>query len=304
MQKKLRTFFFSVIFFICIYFLSSCTKTITVTPPPYPGKVSIQSMLEPDSVPVVYFNRTVPYFDKKINFADLVIHNAVVKISDGSSIDLLNLDSIYNRIYCEYDYFYKGVIPIQPNKTYTLTITKGTDSYSATASTVNLSKSVIDSVSYTSSYKDLYGEHEGVIVYFKGAAGQTHYYRYEMDRYVDTATKKAEVKIASPCLGHDSVAVQELGRSVYSDAGQSGQQLKIVIEPAYSHNARTKGFIRVQSIDKNAYDFFDQLDKQKLSQFNPFVEPVFLRDGQFGSKAIGYFSAMIKSNAVLYTFPE
>lgn len=30
-----------------------------------------------------------------------------------------------------------------------------------------------------------------------------------------------------------------------------------------------------------------------MAQFNPFVEPVFLRDGQFGSKAVGYFSAMV-----------
>lgn len=286
-----------------IIFFSSCQKTITVTPPPYTEKVSIQSMLEPDSIPIVYFNKTVPYFDKKISFADLVIRNATVKISDGSSADVLTLDSAYDRIYCEYNYFYKGTVPVQLNKNYALTIVNGTESYTATASTFNLSKAVIDSVSYTSSYKDLYGEHEGVIIYFKGAA-QTNYFRYEMDRYVDTATKKAEVKIASSCLGRDSIAVQELGRSVYKDAGQPGSEVKIVIEPAYSHQAGTKGLIRIQSIDKNAYDFFDQLDKQKLSQFNPFVEPVFLREGQFGSRAIGYFSAMIKSDAVVYVYPE
>lgn len=50
--------------------------------------------------------------------------------------------------------------------------------------------------------------------------------------------------------------------------------------------------------------FFDQLEKQKVAQLNPFVEPVFLRDGQFGSKAIGYFSAMNKSNPVTFIYPE
>lgn len=84
----------------------------------------------------------------------------------------------------------------------------------------------------------------------------------------------------------------------------TGQQIKMVIEPAYSHKTGTKGIVYVQSIDKNAYDFFDQLDRQKLAQFNPFVEPVFLQDGQFGSKAVGYFSAKKNSAPVTFIFPE
>ena len=111
----------------------------------------------------------------------------------------------------------------------------------------------------------------------------------------------------SACLDKtrkDSALVHELGRSVYTDLGQTGKQIKIVIEPAYTHKQGTKGIVFIQTIGKDAYDFFDQLDKQKLAQFNPFVEPVFLRDGQFGSRAIGYFSAMVKSNPVSYLFPE
>lgn len=282
----------------------SCEKTITITAPSYSGKVSIQSMLEPDSVPIVYFNRTVPYFDKKVSFADLVIRNASVKISNGTSVDVLLLDSVYDRIYCQYNYYFKGYTAVQLNKTYTLTITYGADTYTATASTGNLSKATIDSTSFTPVFKDLYGEHEGVIVYFKDVPGQTDYYRYEMVRYVDTTTKRASEKIVSLCLGRDSVKMDEIGRSVYSDVGQNGLELKIVIEPAYSHKPGTKGLIYIQTIDKNAFDFFDQLDKQKLAQFNPFVEPVFLRDGQFGSKAVGYFSAMVKSDPVTYVYPE
>lgn len=286
------------------FLFSSCEKTITISPPAYKSRVSIQSMLEPDSLPIVYFNKTVPYFDSKVNFADLIIRNASVKISDGTSTDILAIDSVYDRIYCEYNYYYKGSQPVQPNKTYTLTIINGADTYSATASTSNQSKVSIDSTSYITNYKDLYGEHEGVAVYFTDVPAQTNYYRYEMGRYIDTTTKKAEVKIVSPCLGRDSVKVQEIGRSVYNDAGQNGLQIKIVVEPAYSHHPGTKGIIYVQSIDKNAFEFFDQLDKQKLAQFNPFVEPVFLRDGQFGSKAVGYFSAMIKSYPIIYFYPE
>lgn len=299
-----NVFLYTIVILSSSVMFFSCEKTITITPPPYTGKVSIQSMLEPDSIPIVYFNRTVPYFDKKVSFADLVVRNAIVKISDGLNTDILKLDSSYDKIYCQYNYYYKGALPVQINKTYTLTILSGTDNYTASASTSNLSKAAIDSTSFTPVFKDLYGEHEGVIVYFKDIPSQTDYYRYEMERYVDTATKLASQKIASVCLGRDSIKVHELGRSVYNDIGQNGQQFKIVIEPAYSHKPGTKGLVFIQTIDKNAFDFFDQLDKQKLAQFNPFVEPVFLRDGQFGSKAIGYFSAMVKSNPVVYIYPE
>jgi hypothetical protein len=159
-------------------------------------------------------------------------------------------------------------------------------------------------VGYTPNYKDLYGEHEGVLVYFKDNAAQVNYYRYEMVRYVDTSTKQAESPLPRACLGKDSILVHETGRSVYAGKGLKGQQIIIAVEPAYSHTAGTKGWVYVQSIDKNAADFFDQLDRQKLSQYNPFVEPVFLKDGQFGSKAIGYFSVKKNSPPYLFYYPQ
>ena len=285
----------------------SCEKVITIKPPTYLGKVSIQGMLEPDSLPIIYFNRTVPYFGKDVVLGALAIRNAVVKITSSSGTDILRFDSVFSKTYCQYDYYYKGTGSIKLNQTYTLTIINGTDTYSAIAST-NLSKATIDSTSFTPAFKDLYGEHEGVIVYFRDLPSQVNYYRYEMVRYVDTSTQQAGPKLpASSCLDRtrkDSTLVHELGRSVYSDQGQPGQQIKIVIEPAYTHKDGTKGIIYIQTIDKIAFDFFDQLDKQKLAEFNPFVEPLFLRDGQFGNKAIGYFSAMVKSNPVLYIFTE
>ena len=116
-----------------------------------------------------------------------------------------------------------------------LTVIKGADTYTATTSTA-LSKAVIDSTSITHSFNNLYGENEGVIVWFKDLSSQVNYYRYEMVKYVDTSTQLAGLKLpASACLARDrkdSVLVHELGRSLYSDFGQAGQQIKIVIEPA------------------------------------------------------------------------
>jgi leucyl-tRNA synthetase len=282
----------------------SCEKVITIAPPSYQSVPSIQCMLEPDSLPVVYFNKTVPYFDPRITFGELVIRGATIKISDGAVTDVLKLDSVYDRLYCQYNYYYKGMQPVQLNRNYTLSIVNGTEVYTASASTADLSKTTIDSTTYVKHFSDLYGDHEGVVVYFKDVQQQTNYYRYEMDRFVDTTVKQANLNSVSACLGKDSVYIKEIGRSVYSDQGQPGQQIKIVVEPAYLHKAGTQGQIRIQTIDKNAYDFFDQLDKQKLAQFNPFVEPLFLKEGQFGKRAIGYFSAMIKSNGSNFIYPE
>jgi len=262
-------------------------------------------MLEPDSLPVVYLNRTVPFFNENQLFKDLIIRNARIKIESSTGTDSLKLDSVYDKSFCQYNFYYKGNIPVQLNNTYTLTVTSGALTYTAFYQTNQL-KPAIDSINYTPEFFDLYGGHEGVIVYFKDIPTQINYYRYEMDRYVDTSTLQAFVTVkASPCLlGKDTVLFHELGRSVYADEGTHGQQIKIVIEPAYTHKRGTRGWVYIQSIDKNAYDFFNQLDKQKLTQRNPFVEPVFLRDGQFGNTAVGYFSTMVKSNAVLFIFPE
>ncbi len=302
-QKKHSTSILNVLLFLSLFTFISCEKVITISSPPYSSKPSIQCMIEPDSLPKVYFNQTVPYFDKKVSFQDLVIRNAQIKIQSTISTDSLYLDSVYNRIYCQYDYFYKGNTPIIGNVSYTLNIKSGEDVFIANTTTDQLPCS-IDSVSFTATFSDLYGDHEGVITYFKDVPLQENYYRYEMVRYVDTSTKLASQKIVSPCIGTDSVRVNEIGRSVYADVGLQGQQIKIVVEPAYSHKQGTKALVYITSIDKNAYNFFDQLDKQKLAQFNPFVEPIFLKDGQFGTKAIGYFSAMRKSNPVIFIYPE
>ncbi|MEO6406376.1 MAG: hypothetical protein ABIY51_00165 [Ferruginibacter sp.] len=56
-------------------------------------------------------------------------------------------------------------------------------------------------------------------------------------------------------------------------------------------------------VDKNIFNFYDNLDRQKLAQFNPFVEPVFIIPGQF-KDAIGVFGAYAVSDSVLFVYPE
>lgn len=298
MKKVIASLFLST-----ITLFISCQKEIILSQPPYNSRPSIQGLIEPDSIPKIYFNKTVPFFTGSTNTDSLLIRNAIVQLTSTNGTDILQLDSTYEKIPCKYIYFYKGTTPILWNTTYTLSITDGVETYTATTTTA-LSPCNVDSISYTSAFTDIYGEHEGVIVYLTDVPSDTNYYRYEMMRPVDATTKYREVDITSPCIGLDTIMITELGRSVYSDLNLNGQQIIVIVEPAYSHYEGLETLVRIQTIDKAAYDFYDQLDKQKLGIFNPFVEPVFLKDGQFGNKAIGFFGCKTHSPPLAFVFPE
>lgn len=292
----------TIIMLLSILFLTACEKDISILMPQYTNRVSIQCGLEVGAVPKVFFYSTVPYFDVP-SLRQAFVNGANVKISNATETDSLTIDSTYNYLKCEFEYYYQGKIPIKTNQNYQLKIVSKGETYKATTKT-NLVPVTIDSIGYTQQFSDIYGEHEGVIPYFHDNTNLTNYYRYEMKRDIDTTMKYREGKIYSPCIGGGKVTVLELGRSVYNNANLSNSQIKIVIEPAYSHKAGMVGIVRIQTIDKVTFDFFDQLDKQKLGQTNPFVEPLFLIDGQFGKKAVGYFGSIVKSQSVEFIFPE
>lgn len=281
--------------------ITSCEKNITIKQQPYQTKVSIQCLITPNQKPVLYLNRTVPYFDPKVNTRELTIDNASVMLNDGSSVSKLTFDSMYNFHLCRYDYFYKGLQDIQSNKTYTLTINYNAASYTAQATTNQVSTPVT-SIGYVKVFKDLYGEHEGVVLGYTDKPREENYYRYEMGRIIDSSVATAN-GIKSSCTFGQKYYVKEVGRTIYADKNVDGLPLTFTFEPTYSHKKNDSTFIRLQSVDKNIFTFYDNLDKQKLAQFNPFVEPVFVVPGQF-KDAIGVFGAYAVSDSVLFVYPE
>ena len=292
---------FNYIVAFILFLVASCEKEIIVDQLPYETRVSIQCALEVGEPPVLYLYHTAPYFEQA-NLESLFVSDAVVVISNSESEETLVVDREYDFIKCEYRYFYKGHTPVVANMKYDLRIVWDGKTY--TASTVtDLVPVLLDRVEHADEFFDVYGGHEGIIPVFRDLANRTNYYRYEMYLEVDTTMNHADGAIHSPCLGSGSAMVYELSRSVYSNINfDPGDEIKIVIEPAYE--GAEEGIVRIQTIDKNIYDFFEQLDRQKLSQRNPFVEPVFLKSAQFGDAAIGYFGAMVRSNPVLFVFPE
>ncbi len=279
--------------------LEACQKNIDVAPQPYAGGVSIQCLLNPGEAPTLYLNRSVPYFDPKQTNAQLFIRDAQVSIATGDVTYPLTPDSLYNGFRCGYEYFYKGKSLVQKKATYRLNILWQGQTYTASAMT-NLPVTPIDSVSYVPSFKDLYGDHEGVVINIRDQNCPDAYYRYTMARSIDSSTYDAS-GIKSPCLTDQRVRVLEIGRTVFPSRGSG--MLTIVAEPTYLHKKGDVGYIRLQTMDKNSFDFYDQIDRQKLALFNPFVEPVFLRPTQFPN-AVGVFGAIAVSDSVRFVYPE
>src|ERR1700694_3705717 len=95
------------VLFIIITSAIACTKDITIKPVSYTSKLSIQSLITPGESPTVYLYHTVPYFDVKQSARQLFIRNAVVVMSSPAGSISFTVDSSYNIVRCDYDYYYK-----------------------------------------------------------------------------------------------------------------------------------------------------------------------------------------------------
>ncbi len=287
---------------VAIIFLSGCVKDITIAPLPYASKLSIQSLITPGEIPRVFVYNTVPYFDSSILAKQLFVRTAAVFMQGGGNTIHFIPDSVYSDVRCDYDIFWRGDAAITANTTYKLTIISNGDTITAT-STTNQRKAVIDSIGYVSNYKDIYGEHEGVVIHFTDMPGTGDNYRYRMTRSIYDTVFHAETQYSNCTIGKLN-DVEEIGRSVYSDQNLDGRDMTFVFEPTFRHTKGDEALIYLHTIDNNIFTFYDNLDRQKLAQYNPFVEPVFIQPGQFGSKAIGVFGAYAVSDSVKFIYPE
>ncbi len=282
----------------------ACTKDISIPIQPYDSKLSIQCLITPGKAPKAFVYQSVPFFDANVLPVELFASNATVMLSSPDGVELLHRDSSWNAFRCYYEYFFSGQIPVLANKTYTLSIIYRGETFSA--STITDRRTVqLDSVTYVPKFKDLYGEHEGIVLHFKDPVGTGDYYRFDMGRtFAPIDTVFGPGKEVSPCALDKTNWLQEIGRTVYSDKDIDGESYTITVEPTYKHKLGQVGYVRLQSMDKAAYDFYDQFDRQKLSQTNPFVEPVFILPGQFGAKAFGVFDAYAVSDSIRFVYPE
>jgi Domain of unknown function (DUF4249) len=289
---------------LIIAIVVSCQKEIKLKQLPYDSKLSIECLIAPNQLPTVYLNKTVPYLTGAALNSSFFARNANITITSSSGTISFTPDSVYSTLACDYIYSYKGNSTIVANTTYTLNILFEGKSYTATCTT-NQTIVPIDSIGYVKVFKDLYGEHEGVVIHYNDPASTGQYYRYDMKRMIDSSNYKLNLTTSgkNPCLTEIKIVAHEIGRAIYSDQYANGQNSNITLEPAYKHKLGDTTYIRMHTMDKNAFDYYDQLDRQKLAQFNPFVEPSYLKPTQF-SDAFGCFGAYAVSDSVLFVYPE
>lgn len=292
-----------IIVFSFLLILISCEKEIVIKQLPYTSKPSIQCLITPGKKPRLYLNKTLAYFDPRSDPQAIFIRNATVTLSTDGQVETLAPDSLFQVFFGTYSYFYSGEIPVLANKTYTLSIQINGKIFTAQAIT-NQQTIKLDSVTYVPNFKDIYGEHEGVVFHFKDNPLTRDFYRYEMHRMADTATYWGENKFKSPILkNNEKTRVTEIGRTIFSDASFSGGNFSFAIEPVFRHKKSDSTYVFVQICDQNMFNFYDELDRQMLALKNPFVEPVFLAPQQFND-AIGVFGSYAVSDSVLFIYPE
>lgn len=297
-----RSVFYLIIPVAVLFLFVSCEKNITVKIQPYQGMLSIQCMLVPGEVPKLYLSQSTGFFSSQITPADLFVHGARVIISSPETRDSLITTMGRDSFYCQDTYFYQGKFIVKQGLTYNMEVTYDGKTYRS-STTINQQKPMIEKVGYVSAFKDIYGEHEGVVVDFTDITGQVNTYRIEMSRQIDSSARKTEAAYKSECNGASFFTVKEVGRAIYFDIGSGdGRPVSVTVEPTYSHHNGSVALVYLQAMDPLSARFFDQLDKQKLATSNPFVEPVFLTSNING--CMGVFGHYVRSEPVQFIYPE
>lgn len=249
--------------------------------------------------------KAIPFLVLRLTPQQVFARGAVVKITSGSSVDLLVPDSIFSKFRCRWEPFYRGNTNAQKGKTYTLEVSFEGKTYTATT-TINQTAATIESIDYTPKFIDAYGGHDGVIIQITDKPGTKDYYRFQMNRKIDTSVHHAHVLdgFINTCVSGptEEFPVKDIGRIVFSDENSDGQKIVMSIEVTYEYEKGDSGWIFIQSLDSNSAEFYKDLDDQLQAIYNPFVEPVFINTKIKG--AIGVFGSAVLSDSVLFVYPQ
>jgi len=286
--------------------LIACKKDITIHfPPGHLSQVFIEGMLYPGENPQIFISKSHSFFSSLVSPQQVFARGAVVKITSGITVDVLVPDSSYNKFRCRWEPYYRGNIPARYGETYTLEVSFEGKTYTA-STTINQSAVTIDSIKYVEEFFDLHGGHDGVIITITDHPGTSDYYRFQMNRIIDTSVHHAHVLdgFVNTCVSgpDEKFPVKDIGRIVFTDEYADGQKIVMSIEVTYEYSKGDSGWVFVQSLDKNSAEFYKDLDDQLQAIYNPFVEPVFINTKIPG--AIGVFGSAVLSDSVLFIYPR
>ena len=284
--------------------MGGCQKDIEVKPiTGYESQLFIESILVPGETPRVYLSKSLPFFNGNVTPQQLFARGATISIFSETGEDVLQPDSTFDKFRCRWVPYYEGVTPSEFGMTYDLVVNYEGSTYRATT-TIDQSKVQIDSVVFTPEFFDIFGGHDGVILYFKDAPGPGNHYRFQMNRMIDATRLHAHELdvLVSDCTNGKQFLTVDLGRTIFADENVDGQGMELFIEVSFEYLEGDSTWVFVQSLDKNSANFFSDLDLQLQSIKNPFIENVFLKTKIDG--AIGVFGSVVRSDSVLFIYPQ
>ncbi len=299
-MKAAKYLFLPFLFFAVL----SCRKEVNIRPDSsFESQLFIECLLYPGEEPRVYLSLSQPFFNEEVTPQDMFARGAEVRLSDGTQEELLRPDSTFDKFRCRWAPFYGGTIPAEYGKTYELRVTFQGKTYTA-STTINQAKANLDEVEYTPEFFDVYGGHDGVILRFRDAPGEKNFYRFQMDRFLDTSRHHAHILevLINDCTNGEKFWITDLGRTVFRDDNNDGQPVELYAEVSFEYRRGDTAYIYLQSLDEASAAFYEDIDNQLQSILNPFVEPVFLKSGIEGT--LGVFGSVVRSDTVLFIYPQ
>lgn len=271
----------------------------------FKGSVFVEGLLVVGQQPHIYFSEALPFAQSKVTPQQVFARGAEVMLSTGGFSELLLADSVFNSFRCRWEPFYSGENKILFGATYDLLIKYKGNSFIATT-TINQIKPSIEKIGYNPEFFDIYGGHDGVNIILRDPEGPGNFYRFQMNRRIDNSVAHAHILdvIQSTCTKEgEKFWVTDLGRTVFSDAGNDGRDLDLLVEVSFEYSEGDSTWITMQSLDEKAAIFYKELDDQLISIINPFVEPVFL-ESKIDGGAVGFFGSAVLSDSVLFVYPQ
>ncbi len=285
--------------------LMSCEQVVDIkSTDGFQGTVFVEGLLVVDQLPRIYLSEALPFKEAQVTPQQVFARNAQVILTSGEGSEILQPDSTFDFFRCRWEPFYGGNILVRFGETYTLEIQYEGKTYKA-STTIQQSLPDINQIDYIAEFFDIYGGHDGVNIKLRDPEGPGNYYRFQMNRQIDNTVAHAHELdvIQSTCTQGELFWITDLGRTIFSDEGNDGQVLDLLVEVSFEYSEGDSTWVSIQSLDEKAALFYKEIDDQLISILNPFVEPVFLKSRIDGG-AVGFLGSAVMTDSILFIYPQ
>lgn len=295
-MKLLKKHIFTAIVLSVIFIgFFACEKDITVELPRAEEKLNVQAYIELDEFPIVFLTKNTSYFDpidtNKIK--DLIIwgNDANVTVTCNGIID--TLIPFKNGQMWPYKGYIGTKIKGQIGNSYRLDIKYNNKEFFST--TTILDTVGIDSVKYTSllqisvaegkklGYLTIYWKNNPMNEHFAirtKSPSQKWFYRPMVVNVIDDKLNDNDPFLSCPYL------TKGYERNSYYAASEDDNDTTSFLDHIMFYPLDTVE-IKLSTIDDEAFLFWQSIDRSKMTDGNPFVNPASVKSNIKGAPAVG-----------------